>query len=746
MKTIKNILWLATLPLAFTACQDEDIVNNNQTIQNKDMYTLHCVMQDGTQGRAYVQTGNTDVENEFAVWSREDKFVLYDHTDITDTDSIAEPVSSIFNISTDYWQPSNAAEFTSNRALTDGSTVTAIYPVQTGAINEGKITLQMPDYAHYTLPENNSWEWETYMKQNMFMYATATVEGVSTTLQFQHLCSLARITYTNMTDKEQQISSCILSGNGSYFGEGVEMDVKTGAITAKPFVTTIAGIHFENLTVAPSKSCDIYMLFFPGEDFAENGTLTFSVDTLATAPMATADISANNSGAKGFEAGKRYWFNVAQTEEGLSWVKDMPEKLITNKRLIEILENYYGKSFTKDENGYINVYRSYEQLCKVSSINILFDTISTLKGIEYLPNLEYINCVNCFELSHLDVSKNLKLKELHCTAGEFTQIDVSKNTALTKLNISNNPLTSIDVSNNESLTELQLFNNQLTELDLSKNTNLTHLNVGENELSEIDLSKNTGLTYIEIGGNKLAEIDLSNNTKLMELYCSSSSIEQLDLADFKDLEVLHCDHNKIKTLNLNNNINLKELNCRYNDYLTTLEISQLTLLEKLDCWSTSIEKLELENLTSLIYLDCGNTQITTLDVTHNTQLEELHCLNNTIYDIDVSNNKKLSNLNCQGCSLTQLDLSNNTLLESLTCIDNQLPQLDISKNTNLKSIYCGRQKNINAQELTLILTLNEDQRSLWTNNWKNSGLNENVVLYDAVSTNEGADFGNGGIY
>ena len=149
--------------------------------------------------------------------------------------------------------------------------------------------------------------------------------------------------------------------------------------------------------------------------------------------------------------------------------------------------------------GYIDE-EDYPTTLDVSSRDVEFWPVKSLRGIEFFA----------------------KLTSLNCNFDQLTELDVSKNTALTSLSCAGNQLTELDVSNNTALTLLYCDGNQLTELDVSKNTALEYLSCDSNQLTELDVSKNTALEILYCSSNQFTELDLSNNTALRWLYCSSN--------------------------------------------------------------------------------------------------------------------------------------------------------------------------------------------------------------------------------
>jgi hypothetical protein len=115
------------------------------------------------------------------------------------------------------------------------------------------------------------------------------------------------------------------------------------------------------------------------------------------------------------------------------------------------------------------------------TIDVTGRDISSLKGIEYFPNLEV-----------LDITRN-----------NITELDVSPFKYLLKLITTSNPLKSLDVTKSPQLRSLRCDYNQLTRLDLSKSDSLIFLNCTNNLLTYLDFSHCNELWEICMGGNRI---------------------------------------------------------------------------------------------------------------------------------------------------------------------------------------------------------------------------------------------------
>ena len=101
-----------------------------------------------------------------------------------------------------------------------------------------------------------------------------------------------------------------------------------------------------------------------------------------------------------------------------------------------------------------------EEIAEVTSLNVPFKNIESLKGIEYFTALTSLSCGDN-NLTELDISKNTALTILSCGNNQLTRLDVSKNRALTSIICSMNKLTSLDLSRCPELTNLTCYQNQI---------------------------------------------------------------------------------------------------------------------------------------------------------------------------------------------------------------------------------------------------------------------------------------------
>lgn len=152
----------------------------------------------------------------------------------------------------------------------------------------------------------------------------------------------------------------------------------------------------------------------------------------------------------------------------------------------KLFRDYLKKEKNKNSDGVLDA----DEINQLTTVDITandYRGITSLKGIEYFPMLEYLDCSNT-DISNLNVSKNQNLKYLYCSKTGISELDVSKNLNLLTLNCFNTSISKLDVSKNLNLMELDCYNTDISELDVSSNTNL-----------QILMCEDTPLTWLNLG-------------------------------------------------------------------------------------------------------------------------------------------------------------------------------------------------------------------------------------------------------
>lgn len=229
----------------------------------------------------------------------------------------------------------------------------------------------------------------------------------------------------------------------------------------------------------------------------------------------------------------------------------------------------------------------------IRKIDVVTDKISSMRGIEYLKNLDSLICrgadVDEYDnvghpglLDSLDVSGNRKLRYLACDKNMLRSLNMSDNPFLEEVLCSYNLLESIDLSAVPRLMLLRMWVNNVGSLDFS-NTPLLHtLECGGNPITSVDVTKCPRLGCLNIGDLRIKELDLSGNPKLGWLGIYGTDITTIDLSNNPNLDCLNCQDLSIAELDLSSCVNLYELKC-WNCQLEELDVSMLPRLKILEC-------------------------------------------------------------------------------------------------------------------------------------------------------------------
>lgn len=391
-----------------------------------------------------------------------------------------------------------------------------------------------------------------------------------------------------------------------------------------------------------------------------------------------------------------------------------PETVIIPNDNTELVEALKGLGFPTDDEG--NVEINQEMISSTSSLNLAGKSLTSLEGLDCFTELTSLS-INENTLTSIDISAFPKLTYLSCANNQLTSLEIPSSNNLTRLDCSNNPLSTLDLSNLSGLETLNCsgcFNQESIarsysnrELDLSTLLNLKELNCSNNGLTALDVTHNTQLLYLYCYDNQLTTLDVTNNTKLYSLSCYDNQIKELDVKKNTDLTTLRVHDNQLSSIDLSANSELSVLIIAGNP-LSNLDLSSNVKLEFLNCRGNFMEgpvTLDFSKNTELYYLDCAENSMTTLDVTKNKKLQSLYCYSN------------------------------------------QLVVLDISQNLYLEDLSCDKQKHSNGTYQLLTLTINENQKERWENNW--SSFHEHVTITNksmSASGGTGSNYNNGGIY
>ena len=282
--------------------------------------------------------------------------------------------------------------------------------------------------------------------------------------------------------------------------------------------------------------------------------------------------------------------------------------------------------------------------------------LKSLKGIEYLTNLEMIYAYGC----------------------GIGSVDLSQNTNLKVLSLSDNNLKSLNVKPLTKLRELFVRGNQISSLDLSNNPDIMWLDVSDTNISSIDLSNFSELTEFRCEGCKsLTSIDVSHNSKLQLLLCSGCSLKTIKFGSHPDLNTLSCGQNELTSLDISSFSKLHSLYCIDNKISTFKMGSHPELLDLL-CWNNKISKLDVSSCSKLIRLDFSNNQIKSINVNNCSELSECIAKGNPLKSLSIDKCYKLAQLDVVNTELTTLVCPPSEKLFSLMTYPSKITKINIS--------------------------------------------------------------------
>ena len=194
-------------------------------------------------------------------------------------------------------------------------------------------------------------------------------------------------------------------------------------------------------------------------------------------------------------------------------------------------------------------------------------------------------------------------------------LNLKKCSNLKTVRVSSDRLTKLKLKGDGKLESLNVTAASLTHLDLTSNTQLKDLHLGRGtKVTSLDLSHNARLETMGCYQTALTALDFSHNKNLVKVDChNNKNIASINVKGCKKLRSLRFDNTKVKKINVKTNTDLRNLRCE-NTPLTKLDVKKNTNLQSLRCDNTGISKLNLKNNKKLKKLVCPETNIRKLDL------------------------------------------------------------------------------------------------------------------------------------
>lgn len=579
-----NILSLASLYLA-VSCNEEE--QHGQTVRT--------IMATIEQSSTRTALDGPDADGVYkTIWSSDDAIAVFSGNNAASEFKLTSGANT------------NTAEFEGNAA---SDNMVAIYPYSIVKGRTGStISVTLPEVQEYVsgnIPQGS--------------YPMAAVSD-GAILPFYNLCSVLRLRmFGELTVKSITFTpndaSTKASGNAT-------VNAADKMLTMSSDAEATVKLNCANGVKLTGTNTD-FLMVVPAQKYTGGFTITINTDQGAVVKAVKSDVTLSRSvlyPIKAFEC------KIEQSKDNI------------------VFEDANFKAYMVSRHDYDNDGEiSYEEALYVTKIEVNTDNISSIAGIEYMPNLQHLTCrgslkynnstkvydIVCGVLKSLDISKNTKLSYLDASYNKLTSLDVRNNIELTTLNCTSNNLSSLDVSNNQKLQDFSCGGNNLSTLDVKNNLELTSLGCALNKLNLLDLKNNKELNWISCNGNNLSYLDFSNNPKLRILYCDDNNLSSLDFRSNPELYWLCCGGNDLTSLNLKNNPKLLYVVCDFNN-ISLLDVSNCPKLQRLLCNYNNLTSLDVSNIMDLQELYCFSNNISSLDVSNNTALKLLHATDNPL--------------------------------------------------------------------------------------------------------------------
>lgn len=317
--------------------------------------------------------------------------------------------------------------------------------------------------------------------------------------------------------------------------------------------------------------------------------LCWSLSPSPTFDMTTKTMDGSEYGdrtvsVEGLTIGQTYYFRAyAVNAKGTAYSKEM-EVVIPMPFEDKTLADWMLANWDMDSDGLI----SFEEAALVTKIDIRSDDVKSLKGLEYLPNLDTVWC-----------------RGLSCGpeggSGALVSVDLSSNHHVTCLDLSNNHIESLTLSGESRLSSLTLSGN--VEL---KTEALTYSLASLSELRSLDISGCRNLAPDLSLFPSLEEFHYDSRSGIMDnekLFRQKSDLRRLYAGDalkdgdkvylLSELEVLDCTGSPVHSLNLRYNVKLRSLYLDGCDEITVLDLNTNPELTRLHCLCKGLKRLEL---------------------------------------------------------------------------------------------------------------------------------------------------------
>lgn len=315
---LNKYIWLASLPMLLSACQEDALVDN-PLVQGSKFVIKASVSEEGSFSRAQIKLKEQEDGRKYGAfqWDEGDKLRMYEITGDGENSTISAmhdfEISGYSNTS-----PSTSATFVSETTPTDGTRFYAYYPLIDANEDGQTITMVLDSI----LTDNTADSWNEYFNKNMYMMAEGEIRGAETALYFQHRCGLINVSYTNESGSSKFVKGISLDGKWST-SRKVYINRPWSCIEEK-LDEDGYGISFEKpVEVVAGAEENFFILFMqPNGEAKKMSKLSIVYSDESNSSTETKTTDSYTVGMPTFFTGDGYRLNVKHTAENeLVWAK-----------------------------------------------------------------------------------------------------------------------------------------------------------------------------------------------------------------------------------------------------------------------------------------------------------------------------------------------------------------------------------------------------------------------------------------
>ena len=333
----------------------------------------------------------------------------------------------------------------------------------------------------------------------------------------------------------------------------------------------------------------------------------------------------------------------------------------------------------------------------VSALDIRFENINDMQGIEFFLNLNTLRCHDN-SIEFLDLSTLNKLVHLECQHNEITDFILASNAPdiFKHLDYGDNLITEFEISSFTNLEHLSTYSNNIGVLQVDNLLNLISLTCYDNGLTVLNTSNLTALEYLDCSRNEIDVLDVTDLVKLTTLACYRNNLDVLDVSNLSVVTIILCDNNNLDFLNVSNCLELVTFNCSYN-ILPQLNIRGLSKIESVNCTNNIIEEFLMDSHPEMAYLFITSNLITDVSLPADMlKLERFHCGFNQLSQLFIPEFPILNDMSIRDNDMENLILSPLDGLQTLNAEFNKLEIVDLSLCSVLSLV------NLSVNELCLV--------------------------------------------